>query len=497
MKKSKLLLFLIPTLLFSCGGTGTPTSSSEEPKDFISNRGELKTHLESLSDSIRSFNVKIESENSYGKTFSDYEYVIENNEITIKTNITSDEVSTSATQYYGFIENTVYELYSSVPSDSFDYVNRNTYSDTEIADAKDEFARLVNENDFKYFINDTAFGIGGYFIESNIDTTFRITNSNDETSIHSKACDLGLEYMFIAEFDSENKAKEISVSKKSYSSSDWDEENNAPKVGSTPIYTYSYEISDFSYGRETVSETSISFEGYFIQSLSGEVKLYTSYQDVDTMVTTKSEANKLFPESIISTANLFDDGLTYSPETAIDQSSIVITSSSNENAVYKDDYGRWVTTTAIGEKSTLTLGNNSNPSMISVEVEIVELSFNTTVDDSKYATLIPASIKEWGAYDIKNSQYYFETTLSIANGEVVTYGLPADNAGPFKDLGKITYTYSDESICSLTIAEMNYSYGSYSSWFVYFDIEPKQVGSTTVTIKLNNQVLWDITIKVI
>ena len=34
----------------------------------------------------------------------------------------------------------------------------------------------------------------------------------------------------------------------------------------------------------------------------------------------------------------------------ITQSSIVITSSSNENAVYKDDYGRWVTTTAIGEK---------------------------------------------------------------------------------------------------------------------------------------------------
>lgn len=526
MIKFKPFIFVtLLSLLFSCGGGENPsnnennsseeiintsseehssvnneeTSSTNDKENLIyekfDTREKLLNYFKNIDSNVKSYKVEKSETNSYETSKFIYDYQINNNEILVTTNTISetDSIIETVTEYNGLIDDTLFYLYKNSVDDSFNRVTRDRYDSLD--DANQIIAQEINDNSLYSFINNDSQGLGKLFDENSIEVSYRITI--DETiSIRSKVTNSSTELMLMASFDTDLNFIQATFTKNGYTSSSWDEEKNSPIAGATKSYTHEYIVSNVTYGRENVSTTSISFDGYFIESLSGTVNLYTTYVDTMSLKTYKSEANKLFVNSAFDTYSLFDDGLTYTPSTALDKDSITVTSSSNHNAVYQNQYGSWTTGSTVGEKARLTIGNDYHHNMIEVEVEIVELNTSNNNPTQKENLPIGGSINEWGILDLSTHNYIWTNSIQISNKSTITYGLPTDNEGPFTNLDEIVFNYTNEGIANIKVAEMNSNLNGYSAWNVYFDIEALQVGTTSIDIKLNNSILWTLKITV-
>ena len=506
MKSVKYLSLLFLSLsLFSCGPTssssqGAPAFNETGVQTLLGSKDKLKTYLDSLNENVKSFKAVQYHSGEYGETTITNSIKMSQKDLLIEIeqeSVFEDEVDNfKTTEYTALVDNTKYEIYYSDPSNEVDYAIKTEIEESELINEQIGLDLLINENGLSAYLNDKVYGWGALFQEGYVEKSYRATIVDDYVQVRTKTAGNAIEYLLVATFDNEFNFNEGTLTKNSYSYTNWDENLQQPKAGALPSSKTTYTLSNVELGREASNTPVLDFEQYFIKEIVGEVNIYSTYVDQTTFQETISEPNELFQGQYLDANSLFGlEGFSYLPETALDKNTITITSSSNENALYEDD-GLWIAGTTVGEKTTVTIGNDSNPNMASVELTVVEIPTEAPVDDA----FLPVYDSSCPIWDISKNDEILPAGKSIdmTVGQLKRFGLPALEPGPFDGLDEGTITYSTPGIADVVLSEINFSYSSgFSAWFIYIDVTSLSVGSTDVTFKFKNVEFVTITINVI
>ena len=172
-----------------------------------------------------------------------------------------------------------------------------------------------------------------------------------------------------------------------------------------------------------------------------------------------------------------------SPATAGDIKSLVITSSSNEEAVYNDGYG-WVT----GKKNTsatLTLGNSFNPNLVSINVTVIAnsedgdgpVNNNPKPIFSQYDPFF--CVSENTALDTLTSKL----VVTCKEGDKAIVGVPTTNEGPFNlDGYSMSLTMDKGYVSILSDQASYYTLDAYAKYYVYVELTILDFGNITLSV---------------
>lgn len=212
----------------------------------------------------------------------------------------------------------------------------------------------------------------------------------------------------------------------SYNNDDFDFELNIPNDGATEIsHKHSY-VSEIIYEEKEVqtSPTYEQIETLFIQEITSFEYTPVAF-DSTIGEDVYGEPNTVFSLSVVDAR---EAKIKYLPTTAIDKNSITITNSSNQKAIYFDETYNWVATEFVGEVTTLTLGNESNPNMFEIEVVVVQ---NPTIKPLPILGDNPTLEVVSGEGSIDTSGELPTINVSLSTSTRVLVAISTTNEGPF------------------------------------------------------------------
>lgn len=366
----------------------TESIESEEPfnaEEVLENRATFKTYFESWTqeNAISSFSYSMDDTKSYKKGSSEGVVTINANEVIHDVEFVGEIETNSYTEvtYIGLFEKD--NLFYNVKNNSLN-PNAKRYLISE--EDNGIYKNVINSESANRQLNNNIRNLGASYIANTLgwstylSGTMNVTDIgwsydyDDETSLYTIYGDSVVSSSlnvtvnnFVASLDLNGNIVSGKLDTTIYNAGDFDLELNIPNDGAIEVSHKNSFVSEIKYLKKEVKETP-TYEGLdtlFIQEI-------LSYQYVQTFFSTThgdiiNEPNKVFANSVIELNN---DNMEFLPTTAIDMSSIVITNSSNEDAIYFDSYGNWSSTGLVGEKTTLTLGNESNPNLFELEIEV-------------------------------------------------------------------------------------------------------------------------------
>lgn len=519
MRKNSLLLTLLLSLsLVSCGGGSNNSESNSIESDSVidSDTNESESFIESESESesvseseehdftyylenrvnfkqfftewlerneLTSIDYTLDDTKAYKKGVSEVYVYLAQNELIYQASFEGvDETqSYNETKYYGLFPNS--GLYYEVElSDTKNRSTRYTLSDVEedINLYRDvinlsEAENRISNNSKKYGTSIVGQTLGwniyvnGTTGFNDLSWSYDYDSSKDEYYVYGETVVVGsldiTRYSFEATIFKEN-IIEGSLNSTAYKKDDFDLELNIPKDGVSEKNHKNSVIKAATYGeKERVTESSyIGINSLFIS----EITSFTFKQSLyDAILGTEvyGNANEVFADSIIEFR--YDQLLettTFLPETARDFESIVIVASSNEEVVYRDEFGYWRVSSQIGGKTTLTIGTY-NRTLFSFLVEVVKNpTIHPTPDFSNEA--IKAVTED--VIISQNTDNTYDVSIPVSGEAASVFAIPTTNEGPF-NLVDFAFNYNDYSFYPSFLSDNSFYEGEGLN-YVYIEI---------------------------
>lgn len=418
------------------------------------------------------------------------------------TNLNTNEIKTN-TNYLGIINDVYYDL------SVYDYTNSSASRKLIVDEPKygynDQITPADAENDFdSKNANFNLLSLTGYSFWNKLFSTsfnqrndYTITPSGDNfrvtiTGYNDKYATKS-DYSFIATFDKNLNILSGTFNEKQYDKNSWDSTNHTPVSGATHIVYKKTSLDSVIYGTPEQS-TSPMFDitPYFMTSITNPVDNPITLQNYvydATWSIVYSEPNQLITEAAIEIpTDYIKENNLYKPTTAIDLDSLIITNTTNEEAIVADGYGGWVAG-KVDSSTTLTIGNSFIENLFTVDITIVKSPVLNAPNLTETA-FIPLDNEVTVSFDSLN--YRDEVILSNSNSRFI--GLTTSNEGPFEDFSKITFTIANPEIISIKVATNQLELfdvfkSEFGNRMLYIEVTPlcSITSQTTVSIEVNNE----------
>lgn len=410
--------------------------------------------------------------------------------------------TTTASQYYGYVEGVYYDITKSAYS---------TFGSREKVAEGEALDKIQQQYVAKL---DLTTSLWKDFFSSHV-TAYQATLNENTIQIRSKAyyeqkygenLQYGYEYTFVASFNHKFEIITGSFNLSKYNKDNWDQENHIAIADATLYQKNVATLSAITYGEKelTTSIPMIDMSPYWVTSVSN---LYctTQYLNETTWSYERPEnENELFAGLDV----IFNDDYQFAPETAIDTDTIRILNSSNENAVkyVVDDYGTgsWIAQT-VGETATLTIGNDFHSQLATVEVTVIErpVSQNTPsfASNNEWDSTYSINDQITVTYEAWNETYESAVLHASGVGEV-NYLIATQNSAPFDSLEEtISFQCLDDqaAVATLSIDEMNFYTSSLPEdywYYVFIHVSFQTTGTTKYAILSNGETIRELTIVV-
>ena len=534
MKKlKKLPLLAVSLLLAACGPTSEPTTSeqpsepatsvvdpttsitvpstetttnptdpsisnpnNEEYKNAVQEKiGSLplfKNFIKGLSDEpIVKVNFTTSTTGSYSNEESQIETMFRSDEVySVSTNIDhktgGDEIEKETT-YVGIVDGLLYdaslstnEIFSNVKrykiADSKEFYQTDIITQDE-ANAKVDEVRATNNlsclSSYGYW--DTVVA-NEKFVQTSYDLTINDKNARVVIKGYQEKGSK-LDITLIANFDEDVKLESGTLSVDRYTTANWDTENHKPADTNKTTSKQKVSLDGVEYGEplKTSNKTMIDLSKYFVNTLCAGIVISNFVSDPLTGRTVYSENNEVFANQPVDCpVDYIMQNKLYSPETALDVSSLYITGASKDGFLKSDGYG-WVIKGEIGEKATLYIGNSFNEKLAEVEVTIVQSPI-------KNNPMINPSIFGVSGNNYEYNKDSGRPTLTITSTDTIVMAISTYNAGPF-DSYPISFWTSESGIISAKLCEdQEQYYEAHQANAIYFEITALKSGSTVFAI---------------
>lgn len=476
------------------------SSESEEVNfiDLLSTRQGFKTYFQSWIDntSISSLSYRLDDTKSYKQGVSEVEIAINQNELLMNTNFEGvlSENSFTETLYLGLFEddNIFYNIknnslnpkatkYNITDEESPLFNNTITLEDAsrQLRNNQRNYGASLISNTLGWntYISGTAgFNELDWFVDFEEDEQIYyvggsavVVGSLDITTHFFSCC-----------IDLEGKLLSGQLETTAYYKDDFDLELNIPEDDAEEknhkksyITSIGYEIL------EVAEEPSFDTSSLFIEEINSFTFVPTVYDEIlfEDIV---GEENTVFANTALMLDYTFlSQFVTYSPETAIDFSTIVITDSSDHSIInFHDDYGYWMVGNRVGESCILTFGNVFNPNMYELEVTIVA-----------NPTYHPAPQFSSGDFEKVTGNVTFTKDNDVISVNIskadqnkgAIFAIPTINEGPF-NLSSLSFNYTGFDIYPSFETDPEFQESTLGFNYVYVEIFGYETSNTKVSI---------------
>ena len=230
---------------------------------------------------------------------------------------------------------------------------------------------------------------------------------------------------------------------------------------------------------EVVEEPTFDASSLFIEEIESFTFVPTVYDEIlfEDII---GEDNTVFA----NTALMLDythlsQFVTYSPETAIDFSTIVITESSDHSLInFQENYGYWLVENRVGETCTLTFGNVFNQNMYELEVTIVANPTNHPVPEFSNGDFVKVT---GNVSFTKDNDITNVNILSTDQNTGAIFAIPTTNEGPF-NLSSLSFNYTGYDIYPSFETDPEFQESALGFNYVYVEIFGYEVSTTQVNI---------------
>lgn len=472
MKKQSLFISLLAAAsmlsLASCGdissteagpsGSDTATTApdtTEEAPTSSSSSATTSTNVNDLTELIDAINTSFSSsitgftiDQYYGK--SSYRYAA--NQILVSAYDDETDEVVSQTYQYRDGEN-YYEL--EIAGDITANGAVTSASRSKIVDefsSSDQFyLQYINSemlaSEFNFNVQDEMWELDSLLSPAEgaepIQATYIAAPHNGETIINATAYidNTGRYTYFVinATLDETDRLIDLSVERASVSSDNWDNEEHAP-INEDGLYWNNTMVNDITYG-ELVEEESFvpNLDQYFISSVTELSLSFTANSSMGMPGSGESHETPVVGDTI---AVDYSAPMTYSPETALDQESLLITASSDSTVInyVQGDYGySWQALKA--GTTILSIGNAFNENLYDVEVTVTE---GTQTAASDYMLVYNGAPTFTVNASSNGTPTAIKVTVADSMGQLINGPFQTNNWGLITDM---TFEIADTSIC--------------------------------------------------
>lgn len=470
-----------------------PTETEAELK--LGNVTRLKTHLETLAtEKLSSITKSTYYKTSAKETTTDVVTTFKTSEILTTTTITDHKNQTNSISntYEGIVDKIYYKI--ELDGD-YSHASRSKIVDTIDPMYKDQIIEVDAQENLQTTVNNenlsvaTTFNYWSKLFDEK--TTVKNYNLQDNTedirvviTAWSKSYSNYNDYQFVGSFSKDYKLSSGTLITNQYSDSNWDSEQNIALPNAQPYSTKRISINSITYGNqeETSTTTLIDVSNYFISSLKKISITNFTYDSRYNIVT--SQPNKLFPnESVDCPVESIKSNNLFLPSTALDVSNLVITGTSNENALIKTESG-WVTG-EIGQTATISIGNSFNKELAQIDIEIVDSGI-VKIPLFTCPTITP--VDNTHVTSTSDPEFFIDKFI-VDTSETLVFAVSTDNAGPFDTVERLKYEIVDNSIVEINVPEQSQYFEQYQSKLgknvVYIEITAKAIGTTKIIFRDN------------